>query len=436
MDFAGRSNVLLVRYHDGSAHPNWGGRATSLALSGIIDDSPGLFVADTINGLWLTRGFETRLPSELVARSLSLPAEARGRWLLKHVAKQASPDPAPVFDSSPADAALRLLRDRKQTPEFDALAEKIESCDLVVVNGEGDFILSRRASLWRCLILMTIANLMSKPVHLVNTMVSDPTDVDTDPAVADAVGAVLVRAASVSLRDRQSLRLVQQRYPAIPARFAPDALFAWRDAVRAIAASEHPDVFAEGLEPGVRRALERPYVAISGSSLGRTGRDIAGTPARMAALIAQLQLAGHAVVVVATGKGDRWMSNVAAHVGAPFIGPSVPLATGVRVLARATAYLSGRYHPSILAALAGVPCVFMRSNSHKTRSLPELLEMTGHAEHSFFFEDQDVAALVSAVGDAVSTAPGERERLTLVVDRLSMQATELHIPTESRAISS
>ena len=50
------------------------------------------------------------------------------------------------------------------------------------------------------------------------------------------------------------------------------------------------------------------------------------------------------------------------------------LIVGGAVLAHARLFISGRYHPSILASLGGTPCIFLATHAHKMGSLSRLLK--------------------------------------------------------------
>jgi polysaccharide pyruvyl transferase WcaK-like protein len=64
---------------------------------------------------------------------------------------------------------------------------------------------------------------------------------------------------------------------------------------------------------------------------------------------------------------------VAEETNTPIIPGEVPILMGGAILANARLFVTGRYHPSIMAAAGGTPCVFLGADSHKTRSLQRLL---------------------------------------------------------------
>jgi len=76
---------------------------------------------------------------------------------------------------------------------------------------------------------------------------------------------------------------------------------------------------------------------------------------------------------VPTGAGDRFLYDVAEDTGVPIVPAEVPILMGGAILANARLFVTGRYHPSIMAAAGGTPCVFLGADSHKTRSLQRML---------------------------------------------------------------
>jgi polysaccharide pyruvyl transferase WcaK-like protein len=64
---------------------------------------------------------------------------------------------------------------------------------------------------------------------------------------------------------------------------------------------------------------------------------------------------------------------VAEETDTPIIPGEVPILMGGAILANARLFVTGRYHPSIMAAAGGTPCVFLGADSHKTRSLQRML---------------------------------------------------------------
>lgn len=107
------------------------------------------------------------------------------------------------------------------------------------------------------------------------------------------------------------------------------------------------------------------------------------------------------------------MKIVADAKGAPFVPADVSLAVASKLLAHSYGFVSGRYHPSILASNLGVPTAYMVSNSHKTRSLQRLLGESNPREYGFY-ERESLATLVKEVELMVSMTAEQRSEIVNV----------------------
>jgi hypothetical protein len=412
------TDVCLIRYHDGTAKPNWGGRATSLALGRLVTSDEGRRFASAINGDVIVSGFGGGSPPPGARRVISA--------LSRRVRRRAS-GPLGLEVNLPdyervEQMAANLLEDPAPSPRAAQIRAALLAADEVWMNGEGDFILAPRRTLLRTLTLLRAGRLLGKPVRLINSILSPPPGGPPHPAVVDAVAAELAGLASVAYRDPMSLRLHRELFPRVDASWAPDALFLWApDAADVVAAEPHKLLFgpqSEGLPPAVQELLGRgaPYVVVSGSSAitsGHAGEAAAAVGLR--ALLAGLRAEGWPPIVTATCSGDDWMLPVAEADGVPVVPARTSLASGLLLLSRAACFTSGRYHPSILAAVAGTPVALMASNSHKTQSLLEVLRDPDRQELPFLSAD-GVGSVVAATCELAAEADRRRS------SRLSMAA--------------
>jgi polysaccharide pyruvyl transferase WcaK-like protein len=303
------------------------------------------------------------------------------------------------------------------------------------MNGEGDFILYPRRSLLRTLIYMQMAIEMGKQVRLLNTILSPPPARASDPVVIQAVGRMIPRCAVVAYRDPESMRLHQELYSASNAIWTPDALFTWwREGTKILGANVREAYYgpiAEGLPPEVQALLrdEAPIVVISGSSSVTSRNEdtrLAFQP--IADLVTALKAAGFQPVLVATCSGDDWMAKAAASAGCPFVPARVPLVSGLLLMSRAKCFVSGRYHPSILASVVGAPVVLMASNSHKNLSLQQVMGHPDPREFPFFTQSADMAPLTEAVLAACETSAASRASLTTRMEQLERQVQTMTAP--------
>ena len=86
--------------------------------------------------------------------------------------------------------------------------------------------------------------------------------------------------------------------------------------------------------------------------------------------------------------------EVSKNTNTPLIPKDTPILAGAKILSKAKVYISGRYHPAIMASLGGTPCVFMSSNSHKTKSVQEILEYQDICEFSVIPSDKEIDEMV------------------------------------------
>ncbi|HAP21234.1 MAG TPA: hypothetical protein DCR27_08140, partial [Lachnospiraceae bacterium] len=78
-----------------------------------------------------------------------------------------------------------------------------------------------------------------------------------------------------------------------------------------------------------------------------------------------------------------------------FIPVQIPIIVGLNLLAHAGLYISGRYHPSIMASLGGTPCIFLGANSHKNMGLQEMLEYKVCKEYHSCPTHEDIKEICS-----------------------------------------
>lgn len=350
----------VYRLHDPLTRSNWGGRSTSLALGRIIEGAAGRQIKSAIGA--------PHILQQLTEHDHRTPNRSTFT-LVDDIATQIA--------SPPLDASAELVE----------LHAMLEESDELVVNGEGDLILTERLTLLRTLATIRATKKLGKPVHLLNSILSyGPNRPDHEQLIIDQVGATIELCDSIVYRDPHSLALHRELFPGLDATWTPDALFSWAPYARTDLARQ--DAFSpetEGLPISVQRLLveRRPYVVVSGTSRYRINH--ARFRNTMVAFAERLAAHGVETVFAGTDEPDRKLAETLDGTGIARVDPKVPLSAASRLLWNATAVVSGRYHPSILASLGGTPFVLMTSNSHKTRSLYDVVPFGGEVvEESFF----------------------------------------------------
>ena len=102
-----------------------------------------------------------------------------------------------------------------------------------------------------------------------------------------------------------------------------------------------------------------------------------------------------------------------------------PIISAGKILANAAAYVSGRYHPAILASLGGTPCVFMSSNSHKTKSLQGLLEYDFVHEYYVLPSDEEIEEMAKRTRLLIEKGDSLRKTIQDRSYHLSIEAEKM-----------
>lgn len=384
-----KRKIALIRYHDGKAKPNWGGRATSLALAGLINGIPDTVLHAPINGTFITKNFED-------------PPRSGFGGLLEKISRRVGIKKTNVLKPFQTinDVADSIINGGKnQTETQSDLLSLIRSSDEVWMNGEGNYILCKQNTLWRSLLIMAIANRLGKKTILLNSILSIPTYQETDNEVIDAVHYSLRNCATILYRDAISLDLHNSLFPDIPASWVPDALFNWSLSVPSIDSLQNGlfSPYSERLDPLLQNFLGsgNPYVLISGASGLREAVSQQMIDLSID-LIDQLRINGFEPILVSTDAHDEWLAIPAKRTGSFFVEANIPLCSGMLLFSNASAFISGRYHPSIIAANLGVPSVYMESNSHKTQSLQTTMNISNPKVFSFFSSDTEMPSMIDA----------------------------------------
>lgn len=313
-------------------------------------------------------------------------------------------------------------------PGLESLVKDIQGSDAVVVNGEGTLIFGcpmRRDALY-LLFLLALAQTYKKPTYLLNAMISEcPT---TGASFEDVVqaGEVLRSCTIVGFRDFTSYELAKSWWPHLESQLEliPDALFSWASKFRAARDVVKKEVLFLVGHPATHDydeiRTDRPYLCLSGSSApGRSGRS---APQQYAKLGGALKALGLPVIFVETCFWDGFLRDAGRLAGLPVVAHSGPVIGLGGLLAGAEVYITGRYHPSIMASAGGVPCVFLGSNSHKTSSVQELLGYPGIREYSSCPGDDDIVRIVHHVEGLLSDRRVRAENILRRVDDLSARA--------------
>ena len=371
------TRILLVS--DNRDDVNWGCRATSLALSHLIEPPDAAPGSRRITAR-VSRS-QVTTPMGFAPRSLvdPLPAAARGLLLRKVLPRilrrrQSPGDPGTRLQRlmasgsrgklggdfvslDPRETAANILRNRELHPYYAQLCDAVEACDQVIVNGEGSLILRdppRRDMLFQFGMLDSPRE-MGRPASYVNAMVSDPPATARSATTAAIARQALEGCDRVIVRDELSLEVLGAVAPGADGSVAPDALFSWAPRFtepKNLLPSE-PDALVSF--PRTTRRL----AAIDSTGPTSPSRAAHGR-ARPGASRKDLRQARHPAPRprTADAPGADLQRRPVPHRGrsrdrSRGLPVRTPILQGGAILAGARVFISGRYHPSILATLGG-----------------------------------------------------------------------------------
>ena len=123
--------------------------------------------------------------------------------------------------------------------------------------------------------------------------------------------------------------------------------------------------------------------------------------------------------------GDSFLKKVSVETDTPLISQNIAILGALKILSGAALYVSGRYHPAIMASLGGVPCVYLGSNSHKTKSLQDLLGCNEVREFSAIPSNLELDEIVSYAHERLAMSDFERHKIAKSVLMLSDRSLEI-----------
>jgi polysaccharide pyruvyl transferase WcaK-like protein len=426
--------ALLVG--DNRSNNNWGGRGAGIALHHLLSKkfeiSGGIFGSASlleavgsgyVNPL-LHPGYNGRvLDHGLLGRTRRKLFDWRA-WLGELW------DAKNFIMENPAASVDYLLRHRHNYPRMEEIYRLTDDADLLVVNGEGDMVFTtppRRETLF--LLAMTELGLrLGKRVAFVNSMISDCPLTGRNAGTFRFAHDLLSKCDAVSVRDSFSFSQVRDEMPGVNCELIPDTLFSWFPVFqtgRAILPKNGDFIipYPERPEYLGRLDFSKPYVCIGGSALAATDREKAVKS--YTRLVSRFQQIGCSVYLTENDGRDSFLDDVRMETGVGVVPVYTSIFMAGAVLANARLFVSGRYHPSILASLGGTPCIFLGSTAHKMESLRNLLEYENGTAFSAFPSEAEADEILALGNDYLSRGEVLRDRVLLTVSRRCQESERL-----------
>ena len=276
--------------------------------------------------------------------------------------------------------------------------------DTLVVNGEGSFIFATPS--WReCLIeamLMHWAQKLGKKVYYLNGMLSDDPYSERNYKCIKTIQPIFEKSEVIGVRENYSYDYAKENFKNINLKLFPDALFSWYDIINDANKVENGKYIMgmSGAEDNSFTDFDftKDYILISGSSaIGNATKEnkkIAIEHYSNLVNSIKKKLNKYKVYLIQVCEGDDFLKDVGKITNTPVIAMDTPIISAGKILANAKLFVSGRYHPAILASLGGTPCVFMSSNSHKTKSIQELLQYKEIKEFNVLPSDKEIKEMI------------------------------------------
>jgi len=232
----------------------------------------------------------------------------------------------------------------------------------------------------------------------------------------------------VALRDPESVQFAQKEMPEAKACYIPDSLFAWfplyaNDASRPPANGDFLLPYPEKDAYWDRLNFSEPYVAIGGGALA------ASQPQKSiecyTRLVNAVKSLGLRVCLTVNDFPDSFLEKVADATGVGVVPADAPILMCGAALAHARLFISGRYHPSIFAALGGTPCIFLQSHAHKMGSLPKVLGYEDAREFNTFPTDAEITEIISRARFYLKQGESLRAKIRRAAEKCYKEASSL-----------
>lgn len=330
----------------------------------------------------------------------------------------------------PAETVENILRYKAKHKEIQEIYEKAQNADLLVIHGEGDMVFTsppRREAMF----LLGMAELglrLNKKVVFVNALVSDCPLTGRNLETLAYARKTLSQCHAVIVRDYQSFEYVTTQMPAADCSLIPDSLFTWYP-IMEHAKSEIPAngdfiiSFPENKSSFGKLDFSKPYICIGGSALAWKNRE--QSIKHFSILLARVRELGYPVYLTQNCAGDSFLQTVAANEGVGLVPGNTAIFMCGAILANARLFISGRYHPSILASLGGTPCIFLGSSAHKMHSLQKILEYKYIREFPLYSSTEETDEILELAKDYLNQGEGLRRRIKAVAEKRSNEAIRL-----------
>jgi len=276
--------------------------------------------------------------------------------------------------------------------EEDDIISLVSKYSVIIINGEGSpiFTTPPRKEFLKHLDIIKISSSQGKKVIYINSMVSDCPVSYRDNDTYNRTINEFNKCHIVSLRDPVSLNLIKGRVKNLI--YTPDILFSFNKDK----GFEYPDILEDTVID--LNLKSSGYIGISGGSWPlMVDHPVDQKIEGYRKLIKELIKSKNKVLLIETCSADRWLRDLAEEFDLEYVPANLNSNKFAVVLEKLNIFISGRFHPSILASVFGIPCIFFESNSHKTLALQKMLGYENPKSFEFPLSDRSVNEILRKV---------------------------------------
>lgn len=427
--------MRIIFIADNRCRTNFGCRGTSIALSQLMSKKHD--IVSVVTGTYTLKGggaifYIPLLPKFAYSILTKMPRWnfIRNRWCTWVSKSKKRYKQFDFISESPQKSIENFKKCLLANPHLEEFNIAKHSFDGIVINGEGTMIMStpaRRDTLIYMMFMQWALNL-GKKVYLVNAMFSDCPRSPRNHNTIKELEPLLIKCKYVSARDSFSFDYISNNMPKVNIHYFPDALFTWKQRLdntpKILSGSYILPFGAENDLSFDALDFSTPYICVSGSSAAAWTQESAylGYKKFLERLKKEFNIP---IYLIEVCPGDKFLHRVGRDLGLPCVHVQTPILAGAKILSNAALYISGRFHPSILASLGGTPCVFFGSNSHKTMSLQTELLYDEVKEFSAIPQENEFDDIIRLAESKIKQGSILREKVLGIAQLRSDEAEEL-----------
>lgn len=263
--------------------------------------------------------------------------------------------------NDPEKSLENFYKIKNKYKELNDLYELIKSVDFICINGEGTFLISnninRDPSYYFFIILL--CKKMNKKVYLLNCMIDNYSLEKTSKESIAFFINYFQLLDGIVVRDYKSRSFLQD-YNFNNVFFCLDALFHWGNLFNDFELDEIK-----------KNPIGEKYFLLSGTSASKFYEGL--IEERYNFLIESLKIFGIKIVILESCIGDNFLRKIANKNDIIYVSIENELSLLYRYIVNSYIFISGRYHPTVVALSCGIPCISLKCNSNKMEFLQKTI---------------------------------------------------------------